>query len=68
MRNKKLTRSRSDRMIAGVCGGLANYLEWDPSMVRILYVLATLFTAFSGIIVYIILGIIIPEKNDEYDL
>lgn len=68
MRNKKLTRSRSDRMIAGVCGGLANYLEWDPSMVRILYVLATLFTAFSGIIVYIILGIIVPEKNDEYDL
>lgn len=68
MRNKKLTRSKSDRMIAGVCGGLANYLEWDPSMVRILYVLATLFTAFSGIIVYIILGIIVPEKNDEYDL
>lgn len=68
MRNKKLTRLRSDRMIAGVCGGLANYLEWDPSMVRILYVLATLFTAFSGIIVYIILGIIVPEKNDEYDL
>lgn len=68
MGNKKLTRSRSDRMIAGVCGGLADYLGWDPSMVRILYALISIFTAFSGVIFYIILWIIIPENNNELKL
>jgi len=68
MGNKKLTRSRSDRMIAGVCGGLADYLGWDPSMVRILYALISIFTAFSGVIFYIILWIIIPENNNEIKL
>ena len=48
--NKKLTRSRKERMIAGVCGGLAEYLGWDPTLVRIVYVLATIFTAFAGVI------------------
>ena len=54
--NKKLTRSRKERMIAGVCGGLAEYLGWDPTLVRIVYALATsslllqesLFTLFYG--------------------
>ena len=50
MANKRLTRS-SDRMIAGVCGGIAEYFGWDPTMLRVLYTLATIFTAFSGIIV-----------------
>lgn len=59
MANKRLTRS-SDRMIAGVCGGIAEYFGWDPTMLRVLYTLATIFTAFSGIIVYIVLWIIIP--------
>lgn len=49
--NKKLTRSRKERMIAGVCGGLAEYLGWDPTLVRIVYVLATIFTAFAGVII-----------------
>lgn len=68
MANKRLTRS-SDRMIAGVCGGIAEYFGWDPTMLRILYTLATIFTAFSGIIVYIVLWIIIPEKRfcDGYE-
>ena len=44
--NKKLTRSRKERMIAGVCGGLAEYFGWDPTLVRIVYALATIFTAF----------------------
>jgi len=55
-------------MIAGVCGGLADYLGWDPSMVRILYALISIFTAFSGVIFYIILWIIIPENNNEIKL
>lgn len=67
MANKRLTRS-SDRMIGGVCGGIAEYFGWDPTMLRVLYALATIFTAFSGIIVYIVLWIIIPEKrySDDY--
>ena len=61
--NKKLTRSRKERMIAGVCGGLAEYLGWDPTLVRIVYALATIFTAFAGIIIYLILWIIMPEER-----
>lgn len=61
--NKKLTRSRKERMIAGVCGGLAEYLGWDPTLVRIVYALATIFTAFAGIIIYLILWSIMPEER-----
>ncbi len=62
MANKHLTRSRSNRMLAGVCGGIAEYFGWDPTLVRVLYALLTIFTAFAGSIVYIILWIIMPEK------
>ena len=51
MENRRLTRS-NDRMIAGVCSGIAEYFGWDITLVRILYVLATVCTAFSGTIVY----------------
>ena len=47
MEKKQLTRS-NNRMIAGVCSGIADYFGWDVTLVRILYVLATFFTAFSG--------------------
>jgi phage shock protein C len=58
MPNGELTRSKSDRMIAGVCGGLARWLEWDSTAVRIIYVLVSIFSiAFPGIIVYLILAI-----------
>ena len=45
----------SNRMIGGVCGGLAEWLGWDPTLVRILYTLITIFTAFSGALVYLVL-------------
>ncbi|ERI86201.1 PspC domain protein [Bacteroides pyogenes F0041] len=61
--NKKLTRSRKERMIAGVCGGLAEYFGWDISLLRVVYVLATIFTAFAGTIVYIILWIVMPDER-----
>lgn len=58
-----LRRSRSDRMIAGVCGGLAKWLGWDPTVVRVLYVVVSVFSvAFPGIIVYILLWILMPEE------
>lgn len=68
MGNKKLTRS-NNRMLAGVCAGLADYFGWDVTVVRIVYVLATIFTAFSGTIVYLILWIVMPEKkySDGYE-
>lgn len=66
--NKKLTRS-SHRMIAGVCAGIAEYFGWEVTLLRIVYILATFFTAFAGVIIYIILWIIMPEKrlSDGYE-
>lgn len=62
MENKKLTRP-NNRMLAGVCAGLADYFGWDVTVLRIIYALATVFTAFSGVIVYIVLWIVMPEKK-----
>lgn len=62
MNNRKLTRS-NDRMIAGVCAGLAEYFGFDTTLVRVAYALLTVFTAFSGVIVYLILMIVIPERR-----
>ena len=57
-----LYRSKSDRMIAGVGGGIAKSLGWDPTLVRILYVIVSIFSAaFPGILVYIVLWIAMPE-------
>ena len=50
-------------MIAGVCGGIAENLGWDPTLVRILYVLVSVLSAaFPGIIVYLVLWIVMPER------
>ena len=62
MNNRKLTRS-NDRMIAGVCAGLAEYFGFDTNLVRVAYALLTMFTAFSGVIVYLILMIVMPERR-----
>jgi phage shock protein C len=60
----QLLRSKNDRMIAGVCGGLAKWLGWDPTAVRILYVLVSIFSvAFPGILVYIILAVLMPAEE-----
>ena len=64
IKNKRLKRSNKDSMIAGVCGGIAEYLNMDPSIVRIAYVLISILSAaFPGILVYIILWIIIPQSD-----
>ena len=62
MNNRKLTRS-NDRMIAGVCAGLAEYFGFDTTLVRVAYALLTVFTAFSGLIVYLIFMIVMPERR-----
>lgn len=66
MEKKRLTRS-NNRMIAGVCSGIADCFGWDVTLVRIVYVLATFFTVFSGGIVYLILWIIMPERRRDGD-
>ena len=58
---KRLYRSVTDKMLAGVCGGLAEYFAIDPVIVRLIFVLAVIFGG-SGILAYIILWIIIPQK------
>lgn len=58
---KRLLRSRTDRMIGGVCGGLANFYGLDSSIVRIAMVLLTLFAGMS-IFVYLIMWLIIPGE------
>jgi phage shock protein PspC (stress-responsive transcriptional regulator) len=60
--NNPLRRSRRNRWIAGVCGGLAEWLGWDPTLVRILYVIVSVASAaFPGILVYLILWIAMPQ-------
>jgi len=57
---KRLHRSLTDKKIAGVCGGLAEYLGWDPTLVRLLWVVLTLLGG-SGVLIYIVLWIVMPE-------
>ena len=60
--NKRLLRSSSDRWVAGVCGGIAEYFGWDPAIVRLAYVLLSVFSAaFPGLLVYLILWLIMPQ-------
>lgn len=64
-RPKQLTRSRSDRKIAGVCAGLGHYLGWDIALVRILTVFVTLLAGvFPGVIAYVLAWIIVPEEPE----
>ena len=65
---KKLYRSRSNRMLAGVCAAIAKYLNLDVTVVRVVYVLLTIFTAFCGAIVYFILMLLIPEEKSHFNI
>jgi len=59
-----LRRSRRHRWIAGVCGGLAEWLGWDPMLVRVLYVVVSIVSVgFPGTIAYIVLWLIMPEAE-----
>lgn len=64
----RLRRSRTNRMVAGVIGGLAEYLGRDATLLRVLYViLSVVSAAFPGILVYIILWVVIPEEGEGAD-
>lgn len=65
MSKKSLRRSRQNRMIAGVMGGLAKYFNLDVTVVRIVYVLVSLFSVgFPGLIVYLILWLLMPLEEE----
>lgn len=59
---KKLYRS-NDKVIAGVCSGLGEYFDFDPVLVRVAYAFLTFCTAFSGVLLYIVLWIVMPERK-----
>lgn len=62
---RKLARSQNDKMIAGVCGGFAEYFGWTPWMVRFVYVLVSIFSAaFPGIIIYLLLWFLMPKQQN----
>ena len=61
--NKKLYRSRTDRKIAGVCGGLAEFIGIDPTIIRVIWALVSLSGA--GLIAYLICALIIPERPSD---
>ena len=61
---KKLYRSRTDRKIAGVCGGIAEYFNIDATLVRLLFVAAVIFGT-AGIWVYVVCALVIPEAPDN---
>lgn len=62
---KRLRRS-SDKMLAGVCGGIAEYFDVDPTLIWVLYAALTLFTAgFPGVLLYIVMMILMPNYDVE---
>lgn len=59
-----LHRSREHRILAGVCGGIADWLGWSPTVVRVLYVIVSVLSAaFPGIIVYLVLWLLMPKQR-----
>lgn len=64
MNGKKLYRIRTGRKILGVCGGLANYFDIDPTIVRVVFALIGLFWG-AGILAYFIMALVIPETPYE---
>lgn len=62
--SRPLRRSRTDRQIAGVVGGLAEYFGMDPTLLRVIYVVGSIVSAaFPGLLVYLLLWILIPEAE-----
>ena len=61
-----MERPRNGRLLAGVCAAIANYANIDVTVVRVVYTLLTIFTAFSGIIIYFILVLLIPESKHDF--
>lgn len=65
---KKLYRSKTERNISGVCGGIAVYFNVDPTIIRLAWAIISLMSAsIPGILIYVICSIVIPEEPDSYE-
>jgi phage shock protein C len=64
MTSRKLTRSRDDKWIAGICGGIAEHTGIDPTLIRVILVIATILGAGSLIVIYLICWVIIPKTPE----
>ena len=62
--DKRLFRNEHEKVIAGVSSGVAEYMEVDVTIIRLLFVLSTIFLVGTGILVYIIMWIVVPVNND----
>lgn len=63
--SRPFVRSRHDRMLAGVCGGIAQRFGWNSTLLRVIFVIVSLASiAFPGILVYLIAWLLMPEEND----
>lgn len=60
---QRLHRSRRHRLVAGVCGGIAERLGWSPLLVRVLFVLGAVLPIFPGAVVYLVLWLVLPEAR-----
>lgn len=60
---KKLVRSRTNRTFCGVCGGIGEYLNVDPTLVRLVWLLCSLVSCGTGLFVYLVAALIIPEDD-----
>jgi phage shock protein C len=67
MTSRKLTRSRDDRWIAGICGGIAEHTGIDATLIRVILVIATILGAGSLVVIYLVCWVVIPKelKNSE---
>ncbi|HET6759689.1 MAG TPA: PspC domain-containing protein [Propionibacteriaceae bacterium] len=59
---RKLYRSRSQRMLAGVCGGLAEYFNLDATLIRVLFLVLAVFGG-SGLVIYVVMWLIVPDAS-----
>jgi len=61
MTKERLTRSRNNKWIAGICGGIAEYFGWDADLLRLVWLVLTVGTVFCGGIIYLVLWLIMPQ-------
>jgi len=65
---RKLMRSRKNKMICGVCGGIGEYLNLDPTLVRLIWAVCSLASVGMGLILYIIAAVVMPEDDGIIDV
>ena len=65
MAYKRLYKSATDKKLEGVCAGIAEYMDLDPTLIRLIYVVLTMFTGvIPGVIAYVILALIVPKESE----